>query len=162
HRPAMTRVVIGILAILALPSPARSGEKSVSLTVAPAAAPRRALQYQLLPEISELNPGNAAHEYLKCFMEQYYFFFSKQAVAARGRSRGAPFNELPLRQVRDYGGGALRRADWAARMDSLDWQGLLAPQSAGLEAPPAEVGTMQVLAKALHVRFRGEVAEQRF
>ena len=35
-------------------------------------------------------------------------------------------------------------------------------QSGGIEAPPSEVGPIQVLAKALHVRFRAEVAERKF
>ena len=68
--------------------------------------------------------------------------------------------ELAGQKLLGYGGDALRQADWAARMESLDWQSLGSIQGGGMEAPPAEVGPIQVLAKALHVRFRIEVAER--
>src|SRR5260370_28008483 len=47
-------------------------------------------------------------------------------------------------------------------MDTIDWQSLASIQSGGIEILPAEVGPLQVLAKALHVRFRAEIAEQHF
>ena len=62
-------------------------------------APKPALKYQLLPELRELNPGNAAQNYLKCFMEQRNFFFSKEAVAERARYQTMPLAELPARQA---------------------------------------------------------------
>ncbi len=95
-------------------------------------------------------------------MEQHYFFFSKNAVADRDRYEVMPLADLPLDQVRGYGGNALRHADWAARMESIDWQSLGSIRSVGMEAPPSEVGPIQVLAKALHVRFRGEIAQRKF
>src|SRR5438445_12752324 len=69
---------------------------AVHLSVRPMAAPQPALRYQLLPELRELNPGNAAHNYLKCFMEQRRFFYSKEAVADRCRYLALPLAELPL------------------------------------------------------------------
>ena len=105
-----------VVAVLSTTAPdAIGGEQFIRLNVQPASAPEPALKYTLLPDITELNPGNAAQEYLKCFMEQHYFFFSKQAVADRDRYQGVPLAELPLDKVRNYGGGALTRADWAAR-----------------------------------------------
>ena len=71
-------------------------------------APKPALKYQLLPEVRELNPGNAAQNYLKCFMEQRSFFFTKESAADRARYQTMPLAELPLDKLRDYGGSALR------------------------------------------------------
>ena len=62
-------------------------------------APKPALKYQLLPELRELNPGNAAQNYLKCFMEQRHFFFGKEAVAERARYQTMPLAELPVGQA---------------------------------------------------------------
>src|SRR5262249_38876959 len=104
------------------PSNPGPGGTAVHLYVRPMPAPKPALKYQLLPELRELQPGNAAHDYLRCFAEQRPFFYSKQAVADRARYRSMPLIELRLERLSDYGGGPLNRADWAARLDSLDWQ----------------------------------------
>ena len=59
----------------------------VRLNVRLMPAPKPALKYQLLPELEELNPGNAAQNYLKCFAEQRHFFFSKEATRPGGQGR---------------------------------------------------------------------------
>jgi hypothetical protein len=125
-------------------------------------APKPALKYQLLPEPGELNPGNAAQNYLKCFMEQRRFFYSKEATADRARFQVMPLTELPLEQLRDYGGVALRQADWAARLDTVNWEYLSYARSTGAEPMAAEAGPLQTLATALQVRLRAEVAGRRF
>ena len=158
----MKCVLLAAAAIAGLSLNCAAQETVIRLHVQPMSAPQPALKYQLLPQLDELNPGNAAQNYLKCFMEQNAFFFSKQEVANRDRFETMPLVELPLATVRGYGGNALRQADWAARMESLDWQSLGNIQSGGMEAPPSEIGPIQVLAKALHVRFRGEVADRQF
>jgi hypothetical protein len=90
------------------------------------------------------------------------FFFSKQAVIDRDRYQSMPLVELAREKLNGYGGGPLTQADWAARMESLDWQSLESIQSGGIEAQPGELGPIQVLAKALHVRFRAEIARRDF
>src|SRR5271156_404564 len=120
----MTRVLFTAIALAAIPLGSRGDEAAVRLTVRPMSAPKPALKYQLLPELQELNPGNAAQNYLKCFMEQRYFFFSKEAAADRARYRMMPLAELPADKLSQYGGAALRQADWAARLDTVDWQTL--------------------------------------
>ena len=139
-----------------------AGESSVHLHVQPMAAPRPALKYQLLPELWELKPGNPAQNYLKCFMEQRPFFYSAKAVADRARYQTMPLADLPLKEVDHYGGFALRQADWAARLDALDWAALEGVQQGSVDAVPEELGPLQVLASALHVRFRGELRGKRF
>ncbi len=79
----------------------------VHLTVRPMPAPKPVLKYQLLPELRELNPGNAAQNYMKCFMEQRYFFFTKESAAERARYQTMPLAELPVDKLLHYGGFAL-------------------------------------------------------
>src|ERR1700756_3055505 len=81
---------------LAPPAPAAPGpvETVVQFTVRPAAAPRPALKYQLLPELREMNPGNPIQYYLRCFCEQRQFFFSKEATEERNRYLTMPLAEL--------------------------------------------------------------------
>ena len=143
---------------LASRSTALRKRRSIQLHVQPMSAPVPALKYQLLPQLDELNPGNAAQNYLKCFMEQHVFFFSKQAVADRDRYETMPLAELPLDAVRNYGGNALRQADWAARMESLDWQSLGShSKRRACKAPPSEVadsGSGEGTSRALSRRGR--------
>jgi hypothetical protein len=158
----MIRVLLAAVALTALPLSARAGETVFRLNVQPMPAPKPALKYQLLPELGELNPGNAAHNYLKCFCEQRFFFYGKEAPAERARYSVMPLAELPAEKLRQYGGAALRQADWAARLDTIDWQNLRRIQDGGEEQLPPEVGPLQVLAAALRVRFRAEVAGRHF
>jgi hypothetical protein len=158
----MTRVLVTALAIAAFPLNSRGEEAAVHLTVRPMPAPKPALKYQLLPELRELKPGNAAQNYMKCFMEQRIFFFTKESAAERARYQTMPLGELPLDKLLHYGGSALRQADWAARLDALDWQTLERIQNGGMDTVPDELGPLQDLASALQVRFRAEVSGKHF
>ncbi len=159
----MTHLLLIAAALAAGPSAAGREEAAVRLHVRPMAAPRPAMKYQLRPELGELNPGNPAQEYLKCFMEQRPFFYGKEGVAQRARFQKMSLLDLRLEPLaQHYGGNALSRADWAARLDALDWQALGRIRDGGMESLPAELGPLQVLAEALQVRFRAEVAANRF
>ena len=91
----MIRVPLAALALAAAPLVCRAGDTAVRLTVRPAAAPKPALKYQLLPEVRELNPGNPAQWYVRCFAEQQLFFFDKGSVAERASFLAMPLAELP-------------------------------------------------------------------
>ncbi len=158
----MTRFLLAAMALAALSLDSVANEPSVRLDVRPMAAPKPALKYQLLPELSELNSGNAAQCYLRCFAEQRYFFFSQRGIDERNRYQAMPLAELALEKASHFGGSALRQADWAARMDHLDWESSQIVKTGGIELLPGEMGPLQVLGSSLQVRFRGEVAEQKF
>jgi hypothetical protein len=154
------------LAAFALPLRAEqmvtATETVIKLTVQPAAAPEPALRYLLLPELKELNPGNPCQDYLKCFMEQQKFFFDREASERRDKLVAMPLKELPAKELLDYGGSALRQADWAARLDKPDWQIMLKLKSDGVNTLLPDVQQLRMLANALRVRFRAEVAVGRF
>jgi hypothetical protein len=150
------------LTLAAVPLGSLAEETVVKLKVQPMPAPKPILKYQLLPELRELNPGNPAQNYLKCFAEQRNFFYSKEAIADRTRYLSLPLADLPVEKLRQYGGSALRQADWAARLDTPDWQLLLHVQKEGMDLPLLELGRLQLLGPALQVRFRAEVAGRRF
>ncbi len=153
----MVRVLPVCAALLALPLASPAAETVVRMTVTARPAPTPALKYQLLPELREMNPGNPIHAYLKCFMEQNHFFHHKDSIADREKWSEAPLKELPA-NLKDYGGGALRQADYAARLDTPDWQILLKLKSDGINLLLPEVQQLRMLASALKVRFRGQVA----
>jgi hypothetical protein len=142
--------------------PAAPSETLIRLTVDPAPSPKPALRYLLLPELGEMNPGNPCHNYLKCFMEQQKFFFDKEAFQRREKLLAMPLKELPTQELHDYGGFALRQADWAARLDKPDWQILLKLKTDGVSLLLPDLQQMRLLANAMKVRFRAEVALGRF
>jgi hypothetical protein len=158
----MTCSVVIAIVLAAIDPGSPAEEAPLRLTVRPMAAPKPTLRYQLLPELDELNPGNAAQNYLKCFMEQRIFFYSKAAASERTRYQTMPLAELAASRLRGYGGSALAQADWAARLDSALWQDVQRVQGGGIERVPLELGPLQVLGAALQVRYRIEVAGRRF
>src|SRR5262249_52025529 len=113
----MSRIPLAALTLIALPVASLAGATLIKLKVRPMAAPKPVLKFQLLPEVRELNPGNPAQNYLKCFAEQRNFFYSKEARAERMRYLSMPLADLPAEKLRQYGGSALRQADWAAAHD---------------------------------------------
>lgn len=140
--------------------PAGPRETLILLTVRPAAAPRPALRYQLLPEVRELHTGNPVQGYLKCFMEQQHFFFDPQSLQEREQLLSGPLSDLKGRL--HYGGAALLRADEAARLDPADWQVYREARRDGYRLLMPEVQQLRHLAAALRVRFRAEVAAERY
>jgi hypothetical protein len=170
----MVRTLPVCAVLLALVPAARTGEKEkpsgakekpfedvIRMTVHPAAAPKPALKYQLLPELREMNPGNPILGYLRCFAEQNIFFFSKEEEGRREKWLETPLKDLPVKDLRHYGGAALRLADYAARLDTPDWQILPRLRTEGFFTLVPDLQQMRVLTRALQVRFRGEVADAR-
>jgi hypothetical protein len=163
----MHRILVCLAALAALAAPASAQdakepkETLVRLTVSAAPAPQPSLKYVLLPEFEDLNPGNPVQNYMKCFMEREKFFVDKDEVDRREKLLAMPLAELPASELQDYGGSALRQADWAARLDNADWQVLLQMKADGIQLLIPDVQEMRVLAKALKVRCRAEVAAGR-
>ncbi len=135
----------------------------IRLTVDPAAVPKPALRYLLLPELKEMNPGNPIQNYLKCFMEQQKFFFDKESFQRREKLLVMPLKELPARELHDYGGFALKQADWAARLDNPDWQILLKMKTDGdLHCCSPTCSSSDPWPVHSRCAFRAEVALGRF
>jgi hypothetical protein len=162
----MARTIVACAVLACLPRAAGAGGPPsltvVALEVDATPAPRPALRYPLLPELREMNPGNPVQGYLMCFAQQENFFYGKSSFENREKWLTMPLHELPLKELRDYGSLALRQADYAARLDTPDWQTLLRMKRDGVHLLMPELQQMRVLSDALRVRFRVEVAERRF
>ena len=118
--------------------PKKPEETLIRLTVSPAAAPRPALRYTLLPELHEMQPGNPIPAYLRCLLDQDYS--TTQEV---------------------FGPAALKHADRAARLDKPDWQILLRAKEDGIQLLLPDLQKHRALAAALQGRFREEIAARR-
>ncbi len=156
----MTRVLFVAVMLAVLPTGSRAAETVVRLNVQPMAAPKPALKYLLLPEVRELKVGNPVQWYIRCFQEQRNFF-GKAGMLERARYRSMSLAELRGKLV-NYGGGALRQADWGARLDTPDWEVLDRVQTEGTSLRLAELEPLHELGVALQVRFRGANADRRF
>jgi hypothetical protein len=136
-------------------------ETVIRLTVEPMTAPKPALRYRLLPTVGELHAGNPIQGYLLCMLEQQTLFEGDAAVR-RDKLLALPLNELPAKELEDYGGPMLRLADRAARMDKPDWQIVPKLKTDGINTLLPDVQQMRQLAQALQLRFRAETALRRF
>jgi hypothetical protein len=119
--------------------PDKPSETLIALSVRPMPAPRPALRYQLLPELSEMTPGNPIPAYLRCMLDQDF---------------SANEETLPP--------AALRAADRAARLDKPDWQLLPKLKSDGIGLLLPDLQKMRSIAAGLQARFRDEIARGRF
>lgn len=167
--PRSYRLAPALLLAVAAPAAAQppvkpeDGKHVVRLTVDATPAPRPALKYALLPELRELNPGNQVQAFYKCFFEQNNFYYASESIANREKWQTAPLAELKdEKQLIGYGGSGLRQADYAARLDTADWQFTTQLRNDGINALLPDVQQMRMLAGALKVKLRGQTARGEF
>lgn len=133
----------------------------IKLSVQAQPTPRPALKHQLLPELRDMQQGNAVPAYYKCFMEQNPFYNDKESVANREKWQTCPLSELPNDLV-DYGGVSTRQADYAARLDACDWQILNQLKAHGVMLLLPDLQQLRSLAAALKVRYRAQAKAGKF
>lgn len=133
----------------------------IKLSVEARADSKPALKYLLLPQLRDMQPGNAVHGYLICFMEQNALYYNKEVVAEREKWLICPLSELPD-NLADYGGSSSRNADHAARLDGCDWQILSKIKEHGISLLLPEIQQLRSLANVLKVRYRGQVKAGKF
>ncbi|HEV3146272.1 MAG TPA: hypothetical protein VGZ47_20460 [Gemmataceae bacterium] len=137
----MSRFLLSFLVLpaVALAIQAQPSETLIRLNMQPMPAPKPSLRYLLLPELSEMEPGNPIPNYLKCVLE------------AESSSDPDKLKKSVLRQ-----------ADQAARLDKPDWQILLRAKTDGIGLLYSDVQKLRELANGLQMRFREEVNQRRF
>jgi hypothetical protein len=133
----------------------------IKLSVQAQAAPKPALKYLLLPELKDMQPGNPITAYYRCFMEQHNFYRGKEAAADREKWLNCPLSELPD-NLADYGGSSTRQADYAARLDTCDWQILHKIRKDGIGLLLPDIQPLRELASVLKVRYRGQIKVGKF
>lgn len=107
------------------PSAARQEPEPTQIMLYPAAAPRPALRYQLLPPLLDRRPGNAAVDYGKVTAEQIPFFSNFKLLNEVNELNTAPLEELRAEETRrklPLGSSIYRNIDRGARREYVDWQ----------------------------------------
>jgi hypothetical protein len=164
----MPRGLLGLAVLLtaALPVTAQPpGLPPKKLTVRPAAAPKPALRYLLLPEMRDLTPGNAALAYQRAHNPEWW-----QGVPRTDKDYEAleQFLETPLsklaksKKVPKLPWTALFEIDQAARRDFCDWEMLPRLRKDGIGTLMADVQSMRTYAYLLQVRARLELLEGKY
>lgn len=158
----MSRPLVLLLALAggAAAAPAPPAGTARVLDVEPAGPPTPVLKFQLLPELTEMNPGNAIPAYLRSFGEQSNFFFTKEPNEERERLLKCPLSEIKPGSLKGYGGTALWQADHAARLEYADWNLLPQIREKGYFLLLPDIQQLRTLANALAVRGRGQLVDK--
>ncbi len=150
----------------------KDGKLTLSLTLSPAAPPKPISKYYLIPEYRDQTPGEMLSGFLKCFMEQNYFF-NKENEEKRYNWLKMPLAELPA-DVREQAGikdgiaydppyaRLMVFLDQAARMNRIEWNDWINYRHDGIYALLPEVQKLRALAPVLVLRMRGEVKNGEF
>lgn len=141
----------------------KDGKLIVAATVSPTPIPVPAMKYLLLPELRDRQPGNQVQAFYKCFMLQHRFYHDKASVEEREKLSSAPLAQLiGEKRLIEYGGSSLRRADYAARLTSVDWELLNQFKVDGIGLLLPDISELRILGEALRVRLRGEIARKEY
>jgi hypothetical protein len=135
----------------------------IKMSVHPAGAPSPALKYRLLPEVRELQPGNALIAYMRACNPEWF------AHAPRGKDWDEleKLREMPLDQLKKekhlpyLPTLALLEVDRGARREYCDWEMLPRLRKDGIGTLIGDVSTMRQFAHLLTIRARLEMAEGR-
>jgi hypothetical protein len=134
--------------------------ETFKITVRGTPEPIPALKYQLLPKLSDMQPGNPVRGYLKCFMEQDRLY-SREEEEQRDRLLKVPLDELPD-DITRYGASSLKYADYAARLTTPDWEALPEFRRDGFWLVLPEVQKLRSVANVVKLRLRGEIKDRMF
>src|SRR5579872_755462 len=145
------------------PPPSKDVPWVVPLAITPMKEPKPSLKYLLLPDARDLNPGNQVAAFYKCFMEQHNLYRNKESIDQREKWVSAPLEELAREKALiGYGGASTRQADYAARLESVDWALLTQLKAEGIFLLIPDVQQLRELAQVLKVKLRGEIARREF
>lgn len=155
---------VGVTLAPAQPPPVpKEGPWVIPLAVSGVTDTKPALRHRLLPELKDYQSGNQVQAFYKCFFEQHQFFHSKEAMDQRDKWNDAPLKDLAgVKELIDYGGAAVKQANYAARLDGVDWQITNQAQTDGIYLLLPDVQQMRMLAYVLKIRVRGEIARGEF
>ena len=122
-----------------------------------------ALRYTLLPTLRDARSGNQIAGFYKCFMEQHNLFRDKEVNEKREAWLVAPIEELRgVEELKGYGGLAVKQAQRAARMESVNWQIVDDLREDGMYLLLPDLQQLRELARVLRLRTRGEIARGEF
>ncbi|MBM4070874.1 MAG: hypothetical protein FJ271_18260 [Planctomycetes bacterium] len=152
----MLRCSLLTLSALALPVAAQD---PIRLSVQPARSPQPALKFQLLPEIRDLKPGNAALLYQRAHSPEWYDVFRRSPDYPKvSEWIELPLDKLPVDRVNALlPRQMLTEVDTAARRASCDWDLTARVRRDGFAMMLPEMQCFREFATLLMLRARLEM-----
>ncbi len=144
----------------------------IPLMLSPAPLPKPLSRYYLYPEYGDQQPGERVSGFMKCFMEQA-FFFNGDNDLKRNKWLEMSLAELPA-NVRELAGihdgiayspkyaKLMVYMDQAARYTRVEWNEWFNVRNDGINTLLPEVQKMRTLAVVLKLRMRGEIKNGEF
>ncbi len=152
------------LLLSAAPDAAQPPDKPIRLTLRPAPAPAPALKYRLLPELSEMKPGNAALLYQRAHSFEWWTNVRRLPYYHDIHDwLDWPPEKFPRDKVdfvRRF--GALLEVDRAARRYHCDWEMTQRIPEEGIGMLLPDVQGFREYAMLLAVRCRLEIADGQY
>src|SRR5438132_3617846 len=87
----------------------KDGKVVIPISLKPTAPPKPLSSAYLLPEAAESIPGNRVQQFLRSFMEQDSLF-GKAESDKRQKWNEMPLKDLPVNELKSYGGRLIDRA----------------------------------------------------
>jgi hypothetical protein len=160
RRFATVALILGAVA----PAAAQDADKPIRLTLHPAAAASPALQYQLLPQVEDLSPGNRALLYYRGFSPEWEDWRRREGFLDQvDRALHAPLKNLPRKDldwILDY--KQFHEVDLAARREYLEWEFTRRIRNEGIGLLLPEIQGFRMTANMLALRVRLEIADQHY
>jgi hypothetical protein len=158
-----------LLFALLLPLPAAAQLPPIKITVDPAAEPKPALRYELLPPGRERVTGNAAFHYMKAHMNRPPR--DRDPKKAQEESQAfekwldTPVAGLPVPEVKAYlerYKAALREVEHGSRCKGCEWASAPVTGSEAIDVLLPNVQVHREIAAHLSLRIKLELAEKRY
>jgi hypothetical protein len=144
--------------------PADGGQAATRLKLQPAGEPSPALKYQLLPDVPDQSPGNAALLYYRAFSPEWYTTRIRPKISEKVEAAmNAPLAELPKT---DLGwvttSHQLHELDLAARRSYCDWDLINRVRTEGIGMLLPDMQSFRELSRLLALRTRFFIAERQY
>ncbi len=155
-----------LLALL-LPATAAAQLPPIKLTVDPAAEPKPALKYELLPAGRDRVAGNAAFHYMKAHLNRP----ARDPIKAQDEETNIqawldlPVQDLPVANVKalmDKYKAVFREVEYGSRCKSCEWSSAPVSGPEAIEALLPNVQVHREIARFLSLRAKVELAEKRY
>jgi hypothetical protein len=167
HRSFYLPAVLLLLPAIAQAQPAAArpepATKPAEFVLHPSAFPSMAIQYRLLPDVIDLEPGNAAPLYLLGCTKQLLGAENKEMQKELEELESAAPEQMDHDRARKVVGsfqGALRQVELAARRDYCRWD--LPARTEGYNMILAHMADLRFLARVLCLEAKLQIAEGNF
>jgi hypothetical protein len=165
-RSGFCPLALTILLIATTTAPAQdtSEEEPIKLTLSPAAAASPALKYQLLPELLDQTPGNAALDYYRAFSPEGWFTIRLPRMWEKiDKALQTPLKDFPRKDLAWLESNhMLRQVDLAARREYVDWGMAERLRRDGFSLLLPDVQGLRQFGALLAARARLEIAEDHY